>query len=226
MLGIIQFTLNKVPTHWWRKGIKNILIPTFSFYVLNIATSTPIIEKYRLLFFESKIWYFILIQILVILVFYIFVDFLLRLLAFKVIKKRILKKQAEMTGADKVEMLRVFSEYKNSIAGLLMGYPVELGYISKSDLKEIDNSEPIVVSTEEKEKAINEVITALNKWACLLIHLACSLLLVWHYDKILMTTIIILGFILTVLIYTAVIILISNVEMINTIIRHLKKLGE
>lgn len=226
MLGVIKFALNKVPTHWWRKGIKNILIPTFSFYLLNIASSTPFIEKYRLLFFESKIWYFILIQILVILVFYVIMDFLLRVLAFKVIKKRILKMQAEMTRTDKVEMLRGFSEFKNSIAGLLMGYPVELGYISKSDFKEIDNTEPIVVSAEEKEKAINEVITALNKWACLLIHLACSLLLVWHYDKVLMTIIMVLGFILTVLIYTAVIIFITNIEMINTILKHLKKLGK
>lgn len=224
MVGVIKFLFNKVPGHWWRKGIKSILVPAFSFYLVSIAGDVPFIEKYRLLFVQSKFWYFIIIQILVTLFFYVLVDFLLRLLAFKVIKKKVMRVRSELSVIERREMLRDFSDFKNAMISFLMGYPIELGYINRSDFKEIETIEPIVVSPEEKEKAINEVITAINKWACVLIHLVFTLLIVWHYDKVLMIIIMLLGFLLTIFIYFAVMLIITNVEILNTVFKHLKRI--
>ncbi len=225
MWNIVKFLFNRVPSHWWRNGIRMILIPAFTFYLLNIACDLSLIERYRALFVKSLFWYFILIQLLVMFTFYGVLDFILRIFAHKIIKKKILSFQGQVAAQSrKIEFLRGINEVKNGLVSFIMGYPVELGDIKPSHLKEIATAEQITVSDREKEEAINEIITALNKWACVLIHLAFTLLLVWKYDKILMISILIAGVLLTVLLYSGIILIIKNVEFFSVIQKAFKRI--
>lgn len=218
MIAFIKFIFNKIPAHWWRNGARGILTSAFTFYILSIS-ELGIVDKYLSIFIRSLFWRYTFIYLLVFFVFYIALDFLLRYFAIKILKEKFITKIREENSLSKIEVLRGINEVKNGTLNFLMGYPVKLGYIASSDLREFGVAESIKVSDEEKDKAIIEVITALNKWACVLIHLILTMLLVWKYDKILLIAIFILGFLLTSVVYIAVMYFIHNAETIIAIVQ-------
>lgn len=218
MIAAIKFIFNKVPAQWWRNGARGILTSAFTFYILSISEH-GIVDRYLAIFIRSLFWRYTFIYLLVFFVFYCVLDFLLRYFAIKILKEKFIVRIREENSLSKFEVLRGINEVKNGALNFLMGYPVKLGYITSADLREIGTTEPINVSPEEKDKAIVEVITALNKWACVMIHLVMTMLLVWKYDKILLISIFVVGFFLTSIVYIAIMFFIHNAEIISAVIQ-------
>lgn len=224
MLGLIKFILKYVPAKWWTNGIRGILSSACSFYLLNIAMDVNLIERYKAVFTQSNFFFFILFQIIVMLVFYVLLDFLLRIIFNKIIKKWIDKTHEEYKKESKREFLKSISEIKNVSLNFIMGYPVELGYIKRQEIFEIGNEiGKVEVTEQEKQEAIAEINAAIIKWACILIHLVLTLWIVYHYDKYLMISVLAGGFILTIFLVASIILIVKNIELIEILQRELKR---
>lgn len=216
--------MNRIPASWWRNSIRGVLTSAFTFYLLSLS-EFGFVDRYLCIFIRTLFWKYTIVYLIIYFVFYFILDLLLRWLAFKFIKNKVIPFIEREHHADRMDFLRNINEIKRGLMNFVMGYPVELGYISTSDLKEVANFDPIIVSAGEKDKAINEVISALNKWACVLIHLVITAMLVWHYDKLLVAIILITGFVLTFALYLGIMLLIQNIEMIAYVVqKEIKKL--
>jgi hypothetical protein len=190
-MGVIKFLLSKVPSDWWRKMIQIYLVSTCSFFLLNIAMDMNFIERYTYLLSKCYITQFVALQVIVTLLFYKVLDFLLRLLFHKVVKKKIIKINNQINEIPRMVYLKSLTEIKNVAATFVMGFPVELGYITRTELNEITSTETNTITDIEKKEALNEIIIVLNKWACILVHTIVTMLVVYKYDKTTMISILI-----------------------------------
>jgi hypothetical protein len=222
-MGVLKFLFKKVPSSWWRKGLQIFLVSACSFYLLNIAMDLNIVERYTTLLMKSYFWRFVTLQVIVTLVFYVLLDFLLRIIFHKVLKKRIMSFHEIVKEIPRFEYLKSLTEIKNAASSFVMGFPVELGYINRQEIREIALTEINGMSEAEKEDALNEIVKALNKWVCVLIHWAITMLVVYHYEKSLMIPILIVGFVVTIIVFSVIILLVKNIELFELVLKELRK---
>lgn len=222
-MGLLKFLLKKVPSNWWRKGLQIYLVSACSFYLLNIAMDLNIVERYTTLLMKSYLLRFVTLQVVVTLIFYVILDFFLRLLFHKVLKNKIAAFHEKVKTIPRIEYLKSLTEIKNAASSFVMGFPVELGYIDRQNIREIALTEINGMTEIEKEDALNEIMKALNKWVCVLIHWAITMLVVYHYEKALMIPILIVGFFITIIVFSVLILLVKNIELFELVLKELRK---
>ncbi len=204
-----------------RQTLKQGLSIVGAFFMLNISYSFNTLINYKSMDIESvKIIEFLIIYGLILFLFYPVLDFLLRFVFLKWMKKKILKINREIKENHRTESLRVLNSYKTTAADFVIDYPVGLGYIN---IKEFEPIGEIKVSNQEKDEAINEIIGSINKWMCTLIHLLVTLLVVFKYSPILMYCLLSIGAILSPVVVFGIIILIENIELFGFVMKELNK---
>lgn len=207
-----------------RQTLKHSLSIAGSFYFLNISYSFSFITNIKRVNLESlEILQFLGIYGLIIFLFYPFLDFILRIIFLKVMKKRILGITRKISPREKAELLRDLNKSKQVVVDFVLGYPIELGYINYKELYQIEPIEDIKVSDDEKEEAINEIVKHINKWICTLLHLLITLIVVFNYYPLLMYCFLIVGIVLTPIVFIGIILLIENIEVVGIILKELNK---
>ncbi len=204
-----------------RQTLKQSLSIIGAFYINNISYSLNTLINYKSIDIGTiKIIEFLITYGLILFLFYPALDFLLRFIFLKWMKKKILKNSRQIKENHKADSLRFMTSYKTIIADFVIDYPVGLGYIS---IKEFEPIGEIKVSNQEKDEAINEIIGSINKWMCTLIHLLVTLLLVFKYSPVLVYCLLGIGAILSVVVVLGIIILIENIELFGLVMKELNK---
>lgn len=206
-----------------RQTLKHSLAISGTFYLLNMSYSLSALKNIKKVNLESvEIIQFITVYGLILFIFYPFLDFLLRLLFLKVMKKKTLHIIRKIKEHHKIESLRAYTEAKQVAVNFVLDYPVGLGYISSKDLSSSDPPD-IKASNQEKEEAINEVIGQINKWICTLLHLLITSIVVFNYYPLLMYCFLGIGLLITPIVVIGIILLIENVELFGAIVKDLNR---
>ena len=199
---------------------KGVLPSLWAFYFLRIPVDSNILEKYTELYKESTILYFMLYYCIVYIFFYFILDFGIRYFLVRRVGFRIYKYYSSIQKNRTVKNLRELNELKSSfLKG--MGVTIELGYLSKKSILETPEIAPI--SKEEKEQALYEFGNLVCSWATVTIHLLVTLIFVFSMNWIILSVILILGLILLVLIYSAIALVISNLNSASKIKESIKR---
>lgn len=204
-----------------RQALKQGLAIVGAFYILEISYSFDTIVHFKAANIETeKIIKFLIIYGLIMLLFYPVLDFLLRVVFLKIMKRRILKASRERKVNKRLESIRLLNEFRIIMADFVMDYPVSLGYMN---LKEIPPAEKIVVSDQEKDEAINEIVSAINRWLCTQIHLIVTLIVVFNFSPILMYILLAIILVLTPILVFGIIFCVEHIEALEHLMKELHK---
>jgi len=218
MLTLMFKLLGYIPMKWWKNGGIGFLTTTSCFFLVGNGDKS-LLNKYLELLEGNSVFYFILYWALVYILFYVLIDFLIRFFFNKKIKKNIICYQNKNKGYINFDELRDAVIIKQTITEGV-NLPFELGYIKRRELPQIDK--PVVLSDNEKEEAINEIIAEINVWVCIGIHLILTAILVWQYNWILMLFLLTAGIFVMLLVYTVITFVIKNIEGVKSIHQKLK----
>jgi hypothetical protein len=198
------------------KRIRATLKPSLSiagtFYLLDSSYSIKTLINYKTANISSlNVFQFLSVYALIIFTFYYLLDFGLRYLFLKKMKKSVLATVREEKRQKKIETLRDLSAFKTWAVDFIFDYPVELGYFKPEEIGPI---EELKISDKEKDDAIVELVGQLIRWICTVVHLLITLIVVYNYYPILMSCFLFLGAILILVLIPGIMIFIENIEVV------------
>ncbi len=220
LLKLLFKLLGYVPINWYKNGMIAILTSTMSFYSVGIKGGY-FWEKYIDLYEKAIIIQFILFWFLYFGIFYIVLDFLIRIIFHKWLKRRVYDFLKGRYTDSKIEHLKDLVDVRRLfISGITL--PLDLGYGKRS---EISMPEIKPISNLEKEEAITEIVNMMNVWVCIGIHLLITSIFAYQFNWILVVVISILGLVIMLFVYAAITVVIHNLEAIPVIQKKIMKSG-
>jgi len=164
-----------LPENWLFKIVSITLTTTFTFYLFQYLVKLEPIHYLRDLNEKNYIRSFLVVQVIVNGFFYIVFSHLIKLFFKRRIERRLgNNSMSNATYSDLKELSQIKSYL---IRFFSLKIRKENLTDSASDLAQLE------LTVYDKEKEINETTLALGKWSSLFIHLACTLILVYHLSS-------------------------------------------
>lgn len=178
---------------------------SFDYTIFNTKNVQDIFQNYILLKFIG-------LSIIIHLVFYSFVEILLRLLFHGYTRDKFLKLRAELIRQGWYKYLRDMHGLYTVFKLIFRDYVYRLGFFTKKDI-----TGNVEITETDKEELLNEILADCYKWICVVIHFLFTLFFIWKYLGlwVILGAIVILFFLF--LFPIGAIILVMNIDLLNKV---------
>jgi hypothetical protein len=159
--------LGLLPNNWLVKYLGTTLSTTLTYYIFQFTDEFELFRNFWEINQKYYIYTFLAIQFIVNGFFYVLLFHLLKKLFLQSMKNKILKKIKSKKSFSDLKEINKFKQFLIRF----FGFRISKGFINKNDL-----ASPIEINENE----LNEVMTEMINWICLIVNLSIVSLLVWH----------------------------------------------